>query len=154
MSTSETDLHALEKLRRLKAEYCLRVDGKQWKAFADLFTDDATLILDTAVSVGGSPPERLPEMRGRGAILAFVRDSLRDALTIHQCIMPLIDLTSPTTARGIWTMEDIVEMPGFRLHGHGRYVETYAAADGIWRIASLHLVRTKLDIAEALAGPP
>ena len=60
---------------------------------------------------------------------------------------PEIELTSETTATGIWAMGDTVESPdGWALYGAGHYHETYAKQDGRWRIKSNHLTRTRLKL--------
>ena len=69
-----------------------------------------------------------------------------DAVTVHQGHMPEIELTSPTTATGIWALNDIVIWPGgMRLDGYGHYHETYVETDGEWRIASSKLTRLHVD---------
>ena len=61
--------------------------------------------------------------------------------------MPEIEILSDSEARGIWAMEDIVEFTGRRLHGFGHYHETYRKDGGQWRIARLHLTRTRIETA-------
>jgi hypothetical protein len=150
------ELIAIETIKQLKGRYCLSLDLKDWQAYSELFAMEATLVTDSAVSTNGQDPKPLPEIRGRGAIGNFLAALLpRGSTTVHQCHTPVIDITSPTTARGIWAMEDIVQMPGFHLHGRGHYHETYVIEDGRWRIASLHLTRTRIDMLEGdPSGPP
>jgi hypothetical protein len=58
------------------------------------------------------------------------------------------EAVSPTTATGIWAMEDLlIFADGRELHGAGHYHETYEKHDGSWRIKSLHLTRTILNIS-------
>jgi hypothetical protein len=60
---------------------------------------------------------------------------------------PEIELTSATTARGIWALEDVVRLaPGLNLRGYGHYQETYEKTDGQWRITSSTLTRLREDI--------
>jgi hypothetical protein len=60
--------------------------------------------------------------------------------------MPEIDVTSETTATGIWALHDIVIWPGrMRLDGHGHYHETYEKVDGAWLIKSSKLTRLHMD---------
>ncbi len=55
--------------------------------------------------------------------------------TVHQVHAPEIELTSPTTATGIWALNDVVRLaPGVNLAGYGHYHETYEKTDGQWRI--------------------
>ncbi len=59
-------------------------------------------------------------------------------------------LTSPTTATGIWAMEDHLWWPEgspiSTLHGYGHYLETYEVVDGAWKIKTLTLTRLRLDL--------
>lgn len=150
------DLLAREQIKQLKARYCYHLDYQEWEAYADLFTEDATLDVDTAVSTRGRDGEPQPQIRGRGEIRAFIDKLLSGAATVHQVHSPIIELTSPTSAKAIWAMEDEVQTAGFHLHARGHYRETYRKeADGRWRIASLHLTRTRIDMREGDAkGPP
>ena len=43
--------------------------------------------------------------------MAFLEPVLQDVVTVHHGHMPEIELTSPTTARGIWAMEDMLRYP-------------------------------------------
>ena len=62
--------------------------------------------------------------------------------------MPEIDLTSDSTASGVWPMEDIVLTDKFELHGYGHYHETYEKIDGSWRIKTLRLSRLRVVVNE------
>jgi uncharacterized protein (TIGR02246 family) len=148
------DLLIVEEIRTLKAKYCYYLDLQDWDGYAGLFTVDASLITDTAVSSRGEDPLPTPETRGRKAIRKMVSELLAGALTVHQCHTPIIEITSPNTATGIWAMEDVVRMRGFHIHARGHYRETYAVEEGRWRIASLHLTRTMIDILEGSARGP
>jgi hypothetical protein len=72
-----------------------------------------------------------------------VMGGLKTVATMHHCHTPDIALTSPTTAMGIWAMEDLLMFgDGRELHGAGHYYETYDKLDGAWRIKTLHPSRT------------
>ena len=103
------DLLVREEIKHLKARYCLHIDLKQWDEYAELFATDATMNVDTAVTTRGGDPQALPEVRGRAAIHDYIADLLAEAVTVHQCHTPVIEVTSPTTAHAIWAMEDDVE---------------------------------------------
>lgn len=143
---------AIEEIKKLKGRYCRLLDTKDWDGYADLFTRDATLNVDTGVSTLGGDPQPIPEVRGRMAIRSGISGMLGSATTVHQCHTPEIALTSPATATGIWAMEDIVERPGSRLNGQGHYHETYVVEEGEWRIASLHLTRIRIEMRESGAA--
>jgi hypothetical protein len=148
------ELTALEEIKQLKGRYCMCLDLKDWQGYGELFAKDATLNVDTAVATFGDDPKPQPEVRGRDAIRDFVGGLCNPAITVHQCHTPIIEFTSANTAKGIWAMEDEVEMPGFHLHARGHYRETYIIEDGKWRISSLHLTRTRIDMLEGdQAGP-
>jgi hypothetical protein len=134
---------AIEAIRQLKARYFRLLDTKQWAAWGEVFTGDATMRVDRGVATGGGSVEQIGT-EGRAAIVAMVEGSVGPHTTVHHGHMPEIELVSPTEARGIWAMADFVDYPGRRLEGHGHYHETYRFEDGAWRIASLHLTRLRL----------
>src|SRR4051812_27608845 len=108
----------LEAIKQLKARYFRLMDTKQWDELRTLFTDDVAV--DTTASGG-------PVFVNADAFVSFLRETLGDAVTVHQGHMPEIELTSPTTATGIWALHDtIVFATGMRLVGYGHYHETYA----------------------------
>jgi uncharacterized protein (TIGR02246 family) len=127
----------LEAIRHLKARYFRTMDAQDWAAMRQVFADD--VVVDTSEAGGGV-------VRGADEFMAFLQDALRGAVTVHQGHMPEIDLTSETTATGIWALNDIVIWPnGMRLDGYGHYHETYEkGADG-WRIKSSKLTRLHTD---------
>jgi hypothetical protein len=71
-----------------------------------------------------------------------------DASTVHHCHTPEIALVSPTTARGIWAMEDIVESTARLYHAFGHYNETYVLEGGQWKFASVHITRLRIQILQ------
>jgi uncharacterized protein (TIGR02246 family) len=128
----------LEAIRQLKARYFRTMDTKDWDGMRQVFTDD--LVMDTTASGGG-------RVEGADEFMAFLRETLADAVTVHHGHMPEITLTSDTTATGIWALEDFIRWPdGTTLRGSGHYHETYEQAGGQWRIASSTLTRLHVDI--------
>jgi hypothetical protein len=135
-----TELVELESLKQLKARYCRLLDGKDWQAWRQLFTDD--FVSDTS-RAGGKVIE------GADEFVAFTRNSLKKPSqpTAHQVHAPELELTSPTTAKGIWALEDVVRLaPGVSLRGYGHYHETYEKVDGQWLIKTSTLTRLREDI--------
>ena len=127
----------IEAIRRLKARYFRTMDTKDWAGMRQVFTDD--VVIDTS-EAGGERVE------GADAFMAFLQEALSGATTVHQGHMPEIDLTSDTTATGIWALNDIVIWPGgMRLDGYGHYHETYEKAGGEWRIKRSKLTRLHVD---------
>ena len=133
----------LEAIRQLKARYFRTMDTKDWDGMRQVFTDD--VVIDTTESGGDV-------VGGADAFIAFLQEAIGDAVTVHQGHMPEIELTSATTATGIWALHDIVIWPsGIRLDGYGHYHETYekgagdTSDDGCWRIRSSKLTRLHTD---------
>ena len=128
----------LEAIRCLKARYCRTMDTKDWAAMRQVFTDDVEM--DTTDSGGGV-------LTGADEFMSFLRETLDAVITVHQCHTPEIQISSPTTATGIWAMEDMLRWPdGMELHGYGHYHETYEKMDDEWRIKRSELTRLRLDI--------
>jgi len=127
----------IEAIKQLKGRYCRTMDTKDWPAMRQVFTDDVEM--DTTDAGGGL-------MTGADDFMAFLSETLDGVVTVHHCHMPEIDLTSATTAAGIWAMEDMLRWPdGTELHGFGHYHETYAKVDGHWRIKRSKLTRLRMD---------
>jgi hypothetical protein len=88
---------------------------------------------------------------GAANIVALVKNVVAPAITVHHGHMPEIEVTSPTTASGIWAMEDSIWWPeGSQrktLHGLGHYHETYQKSGDKWLIKTLKL--TRLHVAES-----
>jgi hypothetical protein len=138
----------LESIRQLKARYCRFLDTKDVESWRAVFTTDLVVTLDMAVSAGGADPKTAPPLVGVDNFVPMVMGGLENVATMHHCHTPEISLTSPTTATGIWAMEDLLVFgDGRELHGAGHYHETYEKRDGSWRIKSLHLTRTILKMS-------
>jgi hypothetical protein len=133
-------LVAAEEIKQLKAHYFRYMDTKQWSGWAEVFTADA--VMDVS-------EEQVDQniIKGRDKIIPFVSKVLEGVVTVHHGHMPEIEVTSPTTARGIWSMEDKLRWPNGKttLHGYGHYHETYEKVDGRWRIKTLKLTRLRID---------
>lgn len=132
-------LMELESLKQLKARYCRLLDTKDWLAWRELFADD--FLSDTS-EAGGKVIE------GADEFVAFLRRTLGKPaqVTAHQVHAPELELTSDTTARGIWALEDVVRMaPGVNMRGYGHYHETYVKLDGAWKFQSSKLTRLRVD---------
>jgi uncharacterized protein (TIGR02246 family) len=128
----------LEAIKQLKARYFRTMDTKDWAGMREVFADD--VVMDTTASGGGV-------VTGADEFVSFLRDILQDVVTVHHGHTPEIELTSSTTARGVWAMQDLLKWPnGRELHGYGHYHETYELIDGAWRIKSSRLTRLRVDV--------
>ncbi|OBF11984.1 nuclear transport factor 2 family protein [Mycobacterium sp. ACS4331] len=137
-----TTLCEIEAIKALKSRYCRLLDTKDWQSWRALFTDD--FVSDTS-NAGGRV------IHGADEFVAFTRRSLRAQPTVHQVHAPEIELTSATTARGIWALEDVVRFgPGVNLRGYGHYTETYEKSGEHWRIKTSALTRLREDVFNGL----
>jgi uncharacterized protein (TIGR02246 family) len=127
----------MEAIKQLKARYFRTMDTKDWDTMRQVFTDD--VVMDTTDSGGDV-------VTGADHFLAFLRQALDAVVTVHHGHTPEIELTSASSASGIWAMEDMLRWPdGSELHGYGHYHETYEKGDGVWRIKSSTLIRLRMD---------
>ncbi|OBH50447.1 nuclear transport factor 2 family protein [Mycobacterium sp. E2479] len=146
----------IEAIKRLKARYCRLMDTKDWNGYRELFTDDVTVDLELAgEAVPGQGQDSTEAagavIAGADSFLAMLVPTLGEVVTVHQCHTPEIDVLSPSTARGIWAMEDLLRFPdGTELHGFGHYHETYEKQGEDWLIKSTRLTRLRTDV---VAGP-
>ena len=142
------ELRAIEHIKQLKGRYFRCMDTKDWDGFQGVFAPDATM--DTT--------QEAPNMEivhGNASIREFVEGAVGPVVTVHHGHMPEIEITSPTTARGVWAMQDFLQMPegsplGMKsMTGWGHYTETYVLIDGEWKIKTLVLTRLRRDVEMA-----
>ena len=100
---------ALEEIKQLKARYFRYLDTKNWSGMETLFTPDAQAVYNL-VDASGLGTLNEPVV-GPSAIAAFIQRGVDPLVTVHHGHMPEIELTSETTARAIWAMEDILQDP-------------------------------------------
>ena len=141
-------LLAIEEIGRLKASYFRCLDTNDWACIETLFAPDGTAVYN--VEGSGDLGTLDNPVTGPVAIAAFIQRGVEHLTTVHHGHMPEIEITSPTTATGIWAMEDILQIPGGEntLQGWGHYYETYERIDGRWHIKTLRLTRLRVDRAE------
>jgi uncharacterized protein (TIGR02246 family) len=131
----------IEMIKQLKARYFRTMDTKDWTAMREVFTDD--VVINTTDSGGGV-------VAGADEFLEFLQAAIGEASTVHHGHMPEIELTSETTANGVWAMADIVKWPdGTELHGYGHYHETYEKVGDRWRIRTSKLTRLRMELTAA-----
>ena len=74
-------------------------------------------------------------------------------MTHHQGYDPKIELTSATTAKGLWTMDDLLVFGGtLGVHGYGRYNDNYVKVNGQWVVKYSKLTRTRFDLVDPNNG--
>jgi hypothetical protein len=148
-------LIAIEMIKRTFSARLRCMDMKEWDVYPTLHTTD--VISET---FGGVPEERQPKTDGvsnrvvgnerlRQTIEALL-DGPRSVTSVHHAHTPEIELTSDTTATGIWAMEDKLWWTNTdgteeHLHGYGHYHEEYRKVDGAWLISYRSLSRIRVD---------
>ena len=83
------------------------------------------------------------KLKGRQAIVQFLKSSLGadSVITSHVGQRPEIELTSESTATGMWWLNDyIVMQPNTRRRGYAFYEDEYVKEDGQWKMKSTKLV--------------
>ena len=139
-------LLATEEIKQLKARYFRCMDTKDWAGFEQVFAADAVMDMSSEMR---DQTTRGGITRGAAQIAAMVRTVVGPVVTVHHGHMPEIEITSPTTARGVWAMEDKLRWPEGSpvrtMHGYGHYHETYERTDDGWRIKTITLTRLRVD---------
>ena len=130
----------LEAIRQLKSRYFRLMDTQQFDAWPSCFTDDVTALYEGVPRAADDLPMDI-EISGCAALVAGVKQLMTGAQSIHQGYMPEIELTSATTATGIWSMYDQVRLPTCIFQGWGHYHEDYVKQEGEWKIKKIHLTR-------------
>lgn len=133
-------LAAIEAIKQLKARYFYGFDHQDWEFWrSEVWAPEGRLEV----------PEMGAVIEPRDAMIAWVVGQAADQVSVHHGHMPIIEITSDTTATGIWAMEDRIyrskEHPlngdtSFVL-GFGHYHERYVRLDVGWRILSTRLTR-------------
>ncbi|MFI6953981.1 nuclear transport factor 2 family protein [Nocardia sp. NPDC050408] len=132
-----TVVAAVSAIKQVKARYFRAVDTKDWELLKQQVTPD--VVIDTTGSAGIITT-------GADTFIAYLQATIGPARTVHHGHMPEIEVQSPTTATGVWALQDLLIFPGnIRVVGFGHYHETYAFDGERWRIKSSKLTRLYLD---------
>ena len=130
------DLQEIDAIQRLKYRYLRCLDQKRWDELATCFAEDATCAYGDGKY----------SYQGRDAIIEFLRTAMGapSFLSRHRVSHPEIDLTSPTTATGIWALDDVVieTQAQITIRGAAFYYDEYVKQDGAWRLRSTGHKRT------------
>lgn len=135
-------LTAVHEIEQLKARYFYGYDHKDWAFWRDeVWAPDGRLEV----------PEMGKNIGPRDAMIAWVIERSMKQVSVHHGHTPIIEITSPTTATGIWAMEDRLyrhrDHPDYedaaRILGFGHYHERYVKLDVGWRILSTRLTRLR-----------
>jgi hypothetical protein len=141
-------LVAIEDIKALKARYFRCMDEKDWPGLQAVFAPD--LVADFRDSTGTRNEALLTH--GAEPYVTNLAPILQNITTTHHGHMPEIEITSPTTATGIWAMEDLLwvgegaPVPYKTMRGFGHYHETYEKHDGRWVIKTVRLSRLRVEL--------
>jgi hypothetical protein len=140
MNTADR-LGEIEAIKRLKYRYMRGIDEKRWNEIESCFVPEAT----SSYSGGKYAFE------GRDAIMKFLTESMDRPtfLSSHRVHHPEIELTSATSATGVWALEDFVidEQHGFSLRGAAFYRDEYLKLGSKWKIQHTGYERTFEEMA-------
>ena len=148
------ELKAIEDIKRLRARYLRGVDTKDRELLRSVFADDVVADYrdsdkDPATGARAFPGVEVEILHGADAVTEFISASVMPMVTVHHCSTPDIEVTSATTAKGVWPMVDRLLMPPeseiSELVGWGHYHETYECIGGEWKIKTLKLTRLRVD---------
>ena len=134
----ETQIRVLgdiEAIKKLKAKYWRCIDKKLWDELEDCFVEYA--VADYGKNLN---------FQGRKAIIQFLKDNLGSdsVITVHQGHNPEIEITSDTTAKGIWALHDyLVFQPNITINGWGHYEDEYVKQNGEWKKKSIKETRLR-----------
>jgi len=141
------DLQELEAIKRLKYKYLRCLDQKRWAELEECFVEDAS----------SSYGDGKYAFSSREKIMEFLKGALgpRSMITSHRVHQPEIDLTSATTATGIWALEDVVieTQANMTIRGAAFYADEYVKVDGRWKIKSTGYQRTFEEVVSRKDTP-
>lgn len=147
-------LRSMEAIKIVKAKYFRSIDTKDWELMKSILADDVVCDLRGSATIPGTSVRAFPGaaeeiIYGADNVLNRYKAGAAHLSSVHLGHMPEIEMTSETSARAIWAMSDLLRFVGgpiAEMNGHGRYHDTYKLIDGEWKISSLQLTRTRLDI--------
>jgi bile-acid 7alpha-dehydratase len=116
----------IEAIKRLKAKYFRCVDKKLWEEMETVLTEDAVADYGMGIEL----------LQGRKAIIEFLKKNLgRDSMiSVHQGHNPEIEITSDTTATGVWVLNDRLIIQTIATSSGWRYYEDeYVKVNGEWK---------------------
>jgi bile-acid 7alpha-dehydratase len=116
----------IEAIKKLKAKYFRCVDKKLWEEMETVLTEDAVADYGMGIEL----------LQGRKAIIEFLKKNLdRDSMiSVHQGHNPEIEITSDTTARGVWVLNDrLIIQTIATLNGWRYYEDEYVKVNGEWK---------------------
>jgi bile-acid 7alpha-dehydratase len=116
----------IEAIKKLKAKYFRCVDKKLWDEMEEVWVEDGVADYGMGIEL----------LQGRKAIIEFLKKNLgRDSMiSAHQGHNPEIEITSDTTAKGVWVLNDRLIIQTIATSSGWRYYEDeYVKVNGEWK---------------------
>ena len=116
----------IEAIKKLKAKYFRCVDKKLWDEMEEVWVEDAVADYGMGIEL----------LQGRQAIIEFLKKNLgRDSMiSVHQGHNPEIEITTETTAKGVWVLNDrLIIQTIATLNGWRYYDDEYIKVNGEWK---------------------
>jgi hypothetical protein len=150
--TEAEHLGAIEAIKQAKARYFRGVDTADAELVRGILASDCVLDYRGGCTDPATGKDFLPAMNVvlRGSA-AWSAAGLAKAgiVSVHQGHHCEIELSSDTSAYGIWSMSDRLFMPPGApysvMTGYGYYHETYEKQDGSWKIKTLRISRIRVQ---------
>lgn len=124
------DLEAIERIKRVKYQYCDAIDRCDLALLESILTEDFS-----ADYRGGS--YRL-QVSGRSEFLEAIKKAFHpDFVGCHAVQHPIIDVHGDDTASGRWRLVDYamsLRDDNLTTIGAATYVDDYALVDGAWKL--------------------
>lgn len=131
-------LIAIEDIKILKSRYFAAVDGKDWTAITDIFTEDARVdfsgecqyhIGHHGVTEADIDPADWVVIGG-AATAKVIEGAVGEIIAVHQGHDPQIVIHDGARASGRWTLYDRLEYQDEVMHRYGHYQEEHRCVDG------------------------
>lgn len=123
-------LVATEEVKRLRCVFSMLQDSQDWAGLHEMFVDGATVVLEKESIAGDSVPRR--EEVTADDLVERIRTRSTGHRRFHALHSPAIEVTSPTTARGLWPFSSGSE--------RGFYDDHYVKLGGAWKIERTRII--------------
>ena len=123
----------IEDIKQLQARRVRSLDTEDWELDRACHAPDMEHELDGV------------KVAGLDAVMTRVSREVEGAVSIHHVHSPENEVTSATTATGIWALEDHLIWPSKWQHGYGHYFDTYKKLNGTWVFTSRTITRLRME---------
>jgi hypothetical protein len=145
-------LAAIEEIKQVKAKYFRGVDTGNGDLVRSILAEDCVLDYRGGCTDPVTGIDHVPAMNallnGREAWPAGENLNM-GMVSVHQGHNVEVEVTSDSTASGIWSMTDRLHFPAGApisiMTGYGHYHETYEKSDGTWKIKTTRLTRLRVE---------